>query len=321
MTQKLQSNISHRRGVSYVKLAGVVDEDNQLGELVDQIGAGTVVIDLAEVERINSCGVRDWVNWLGRVEAKPAKVVLVECSPPIVAQINLVTNFVGGGTIKSFYAPYFCAECNQEKVLLVDVADVAGARTGEVDPPTCRCDDCDLVMDFDDLPDSYFAFLRGPSPRLAGGDELDSVLREFAATGDRGKVRARTSSPNLSTAHGTSPGAGAGAGAGVPSLQSIARVATAAPSRAPSPTALELAGASAVAPAPAGARPASNPRPVTAVPVGARPTTVPPPAARPAPVVQTAPTARTSGSSKLLLVIMATALVASTALLIYLLVA
>jgi hypothetical protein len=32
MTQKLQSNISHRRGVSYVKLAGVVDEDNQLGD-------------------------------------------------------------------------------------------------------------------------------------------------------------------------------------------------------------------------------------------------------------------------------------------------
>jgi hypothetical protein len=275
------------------------------------------VIDLAEVERINSCGVRDWVNWLGRVEAKPAKVVLVECSPPIVAQINLVTNFVGGGTIKSFYAPYFCAECNQEKVLLVDVADVAGARTGEVDPPTCRCDDCDLVMDFDDLPDSYFAFLRGPRPRLAGGDELDSVLREFAATGDRGKVRPRTSSPHLSTAHGTSPGGGPG----VPSLQSIARVATAAPSRAPSPTALELAGASAAAPVvPPAVRAASQPRPVTAVPVGARPTTVPPPS-RPAPVVQTAPTARTSGSSKLLLIIMASALVASTALLIYLLVA
>ena len=51
-----------------VKLAGVIDEDNELGRLVDKIPAGTAVIDLGEIERINSCGVRDWVNWLDELE-------------------------------------------------------------------------------------------------------------------------------------------------------------------------------------------------------------------------------------------------------------
>ena len=278
-----------------VPVTGAIDEDNELTSLTDKIPAGTAVIDLGEIERINSCGVRDWVNWLGRVEAKPARVVLIECSPPIVAQINLVSNFTGGGSVKSFYAPYFCAECNQEKVLLVDVADL-GEGGGPIEPPTCRCDDCDLVMDFDDMPDSYFAFLTAPGRlRLADADQLDSVLREFASAGaaERGKVRPRTSNPNLG--HGTPV-------ASVPSLQSIARVSASLPARAASPAVLELA-------------PVAPPV-VVAPPVIAAP--------RPLVTTATAPTTRAprtaDRSSKVLLVVMITALALSTALLVYLLV-
>ena len=60
------------------------------------------VEDLGEVERINSCGVRDWVNWLSQIEANNVKVVLVECSPAIVAQINLVNNFTGSGAVDGY---------------------------------------------------------------------------------------------------------------------------------------------------------------------------------------------------------------------------
>ena len=44
----------------------------------------------------------------------------------IVAQINLVSNFTGTGVVKSFYAPYFCPNCDREKVLLVETRDMAG---------------------------------------------------------------------------------------------------------------------------------------------------------------------------------------------------
>ena len=68
MSQKFQSSVQHRSDVSYVKLGGVIDEDNELTDLVDKIPTGTAVIDLGEIERINSCGVRDWVNWLSKLE-------------------------------------------------------------------------------------------------------------------------------------------------------------------------------------------------------------------------------------------------------------
>jgi anti-anti-sigma regulatory factor len=217
MSQKFQSAVHHRDDVSYVKLAGVIDEDNELTDLVDKIPAGTAVIDLGEIERINSCGVRDWVNWLGRLEGNTTKVVLVECSPAIVAQINLVNNFTGSGVVKSFYVPYFCPECDEEKVLLVEAGDMGA---GPHEPPTCRCDECDLVMDFDDMPDSYFAFLSNQK-EVAEAEKINGVLQEFqqAADGEKSKIRSRVGTTSLS-------GPSVSSLPSVPSLPSISRPGT-----------------------------------------------------------------------------------------------
>src|SRR5829696_2143232 len=212
MSQKFQASVQHRGDVSYVKLGGVIDEDNELGDLVDKIPNGTAVIDLGEIERINSCGVRDWVNWLSKLEANGTRSVLVECSPAIVAQINLVNNFTGSGVVKSFYVPYFCPECDEEKVLLVEATDM-GPPPHE--PPTCRCDECDLVMDFDDMPDSYFAFLSNQR-KLAEPDKINGAMRDLGQGAEGKKVRSRASQPNLSS--GSKPS--------VPSLPSIQKTST-----------------------------------------------------------------------------------------------
>jgi anti-anti-sigma regulatory factor len=215
MSQKFQAAVHHRDDVNFVKLAGVIDEDNELTELTEKIQASTVIIDLGEIERINSCGVRDWVNWLGKVENKNTEVVLVECSPAIVAQINLVNNFTGSGVVKSFYVPYFCPECDEEKVLLCEAADL-GPPPHE--PPTCRCDECDLVMDFDDMPDSYFAFLASQK-KVPRPEKIQSVIDEFASGDDeKSKIRSRVGSQNISSA-----GIPSGSLPTVPSLPSISR--------------------------------------------------------------------------------------------------
>src|SRR3954447_1947133 len=206
MSHKFQASVQHRGDMSYVKLGGVIDEDNELADLVDKIPTGTAVIDLGEIERINSCGVRDWVNWLGKLEGQSTRSVLVECSPAIVAQINLVNNFTGSGVVKSFYVPYFCPECDEEKVLLVEASDM-GPPPHE--PPTCRCDECDLVMDFDDMPDSYFAFLSSQR-KLVEPDKINGAMRDLGrgseptADGNvRNKTGSRASQPSLS--HGSKP--------------------------------------------------------------------------------------------------------------------
>jgi anti-anti-sigma regulatory factor len=220
MNQKFNVEVTQRDDVTYIKLSGVVDEDNELASLVDRVGAGTTVIDLAEIERINSCGVRDWVNWLTKMEKKGARVIMVECSPAIVAQINLVNNFVGDGAVKSFYAPYFCPSCDLEKVLLVELDEMAGQDKPKA--PVCRCDECDGVMDFDDMEESYFAFIQ--TTKLAEfSSEVRTVMAELVpeeSTGER-KVRSRVSSVGSSV---SSTGTGSGSmpsSVSLPSLPSV----------------------------------------------------------------------------------------------------
>jgi anti-anti-sigma regulatory factor len=246
MSQKFQASVQHRGDVSYVKLGGVIDEDNELGDLVDKIPTGTAVIDLGEIERINSCGVRDWVNWLSKLETNGTRSVLVECSPAIVAQINLVNNFTGSGVVKSFYVPYFCPECDEEKVLLVEATDM-GPPPHE--PPTCRCDECDLVMDFDDMPDSYFAFLSNQK-KLAEPDKINGAMRDLGrgSEPDGKKVRSRASPPKLSS--GSKPS--------VPSLPSIQRTST-----QPASSAFQAAAASGKSPSKPGSKPQLGSKPPT----------------------------------------------------------
>lgn len=165
--------------VTFVKLSGVIDEDNELDRSTRKLTGQTVVLDLAEVQRINSCGVRDWVNWLSELDAAGKRVVLARLSPCIVTQLNLVNNFVGRAYVRSFFAPYYCARCDIESLCLLQVSDFAGQsspRAPRVDDPRapsvrCQKNPAEKVcgLEFDDIEASYFAFL----PRAAAQKDAD----------------------------------------------------------------------------------------------------------------------------------------------------
>ena len=233
LNQKFLAALTPREEVCYLKLSGVIDEDNQLQSLTEQIPGGTVILNLAEIERINSCGVRDWVNWLGKLEKSGASVVLAECSPAIVAQINLVHNFTGDGAVKSFYAPYFCPACDLEKVLLIEAAEMAGQTPPQA--PTCRCDECDGVMDFDDMEESYFAFLTS-GRKIAQNAKVDAVLSEMSPSDSKGerKIRSRVGISSISGLQGGLPSSSSLPS--VPSLPSITRPPTGPGAAASAPT-------------------------------------------------------------------------------------
>ena len=160
-------------GVTFLKVSGVIDEDNTLAGSLKKIEGGTVLMDLSEVRRINSCGVRDWVNWLNDLADRNKRVIFLRCSPCIVNQINLVNNFVGQGKVKSFFAPYYCPRCDCEQLELLQVEQFAGMARPTA--PGVRGRDCNQAtceMAFDDIEEAYFAFL----PRNTG-QVVDAALK------------------------------------------------------------------------------------------------------------------------------------------------
>ncbi len=151
----------HRSGQGYSLLAvsGIIDEDNELVRMQKYLTEPIIILDVAEVTRINSCGVRDWVNWLGDVCQNARHTILIRCSPAVIAQANMVTNFCASASIYSFKAPYFCDECDKasERLLTVDQFGEHSAPRA----PEFLCEICGSPLEFDDFEESYFAFLSG----------------------------------------------------------------------------------------------------------------------------------------------------------------
>jgi anti-anti-sigma regulatory factor len=156
--EKLVATIEQRRsGARLIKLAGVLDEDNGLDALVEKVGTGTALINLAGVERIDAGGLGDWSNWLAALEAKGIRPIFVACSPAVVEQLNRNKDFSGNGIVKSFHVSYYCGSCGTDKVLLVHISDM-GATPHSA--PPCTCDSCGGEMTFIDESGTYFDFVR-----------------------------------------------------------------------------------------------------------------------------------------------------------------
>src|SRR5690606_19170358 len=148
--------IKERPGFTTVEFTGEIDENADFSELRRQL-KGAVVFKLGEIRRINSCGVREWVNFV-RELPEVGELTFTHCSPAIITQLNMIYNFRGSAAVRSFYAPYICESCNLEEEKLLDVA--THFPNGEIDRvPDFTCAKCGEQMEFDDLPDRYLSFL------------------------------------------------------------------------------------------------------------------------------------------------------------------
>jgi len=158
-TTALSWRIHERAGSTSVQFFGEIDENVDFGELGDRLAnRGVLVFDLGEVRRINSCGVREWVNFVrGLTHLAGTDLTFVACSPAIVTQLNMIYNFRGPAKVRSFLAPYVCTHCDTEEEKLLDVATHFPGR-GRL-PPTFTCTRCSSPMEFDDLPERYLSFL------------------------------------------------------------------------------------------------------------------------------------------------------------------
>ena len=147
--------VDHRIALDVVTLAGVIDEAADLGPLRALV-APTLELDLRGIQRINSSGVRAWIDF---VRAVPATVALrfVRCPPAIIDQCNMVLGFLGHGRLESFYAPLTCRECDEQVEQLFTTAAV---KAGYGSLPATPCPRCRRPMAIDDLEDQYLLFVR-----------------------------------------------------------------------------------------------------------------------------------------------------------------
>ncbi len=162
--------------VTCLRLAGTIDEQFEGKRLAGTVKGGTLVLDLGEVRKISSFGCREWVDFVGEAGERVGELLLVECAPKVIDQLNMVLNFAGKGRVYSFYAPYRCDYCDVERRVLLQVdRDLDAIKA--LKPPEQPCESCGNPSYFDEDPASYFSFV-AQQP----GFELDPGVAAFLSS-------------------------------------------------------------------------------------------------------------------------------------------
>src|SRR5436190_1951319 len=80
--------------ISCLRFRGTIDESFDGKKLATTIKAKKLILDLASVTKISSFGVREWLSFIGTVDKSVPQIYLINCTPKVVNQINMVANFV-----------------------------------------------------------------------------------------------------------------------------------------------------------------------------------------------------------------------------------
>ncbi len=161
-------------GITCLKFAGTIDESFGGKQTAAGIACDTLVLDLGGVRKISSFGIREWVDFIAAVEAK--SIVLIECAPKVVDQLNMVANFAGRARVYSFYAPFRCDYCNTEHRVLLEVGrDFDAIKAMKL--PERPCPACGESMYFDDDGATFFSYLASQ-----GAFALEPPVAGFLAT-------------------------------------------------------------------------------------------------------------------------------------------
>jgi hypothetical protein len=147
--------VVERNGEDLVTIAGVIDENADLSPLT-RLGGKPVRIHMRGVRRINSFGVRAWMDAIRQIPTS-SPIRIVHAPPPVVDQCNMVNGFSGHGRLESFYAPMTCAECDEQVDQLFETA-ASRANGGRL--PATPCHRFGRNMEVDDLEEQYLLFVR-----------------------------------------------------------------------------------------------------------------------------------------------------------------
>ena len=149
--------------ITCLKFSGTIDEGFEGNKIARAIRCETLVLDLGGVKKISSFGIREWIDFVGVAINQAKELLLIECAPKVVDQLNMVANFAGGGRVFSFYVPFRCDYCDSEHRVLLEMArDFEAIKTMRLAERPCPS--CDESMYFDEDSSTYFSYVLGQGP-------------------------------------------------------------------------------------------------------------------------------------------------------------
>lgn len=153
MSAGLKIDVVKKDGIVEAVFEGQIDEDSNFSSL-EGITADVMVFDLEKVNLINSCGIRDWIEFQKALSPN-MKLIYRKCPQVIVEQLNIVKGFIRQNSeVESFYAPYFNEAKDEEIKVLLTPSQIKDGMA-----PLLKDADGN-ELEFDEIEAQYFSFLK-----------------------------------------------------------------------------------------------------------------------------------------------------------------
>ena len=140
-------------------LSGAIDDTANVLGLIKHAVRGRLVLDLGGIQFINSIGVREWIRFQQAAAAAGVQLELHRVAVVLVHQFNIVPATRGTAQIRSFFAPFFCEDCDAEHDMVLDERLHSDELRDRVAPPM-KCPTCKRLMPFRDPPELFLTFLK-----------------------------------------------------------------------------------------------------------------------------------------------------------------
>ncbi len=146
-----------------IAFEGILDETSRLPELSEPV-KGELRLDLEKLTLINSMGIHKWITWMRHRTNMQGSMVLVNCRPVVINQINILRGFLPDyARVDSFFVPYSCENCGfDEKLLLKRGVEYDDQRQVQFATEKA-CPSCGGVLGLDIMHDRYFKFMNRKS--------------------------------------------------------------------------------------------------------------------------------------------------------------
>jgi hypothetical protein len=154
MTSALTSALTWTKEGDRISLVGRIDENADLNALAAEIPWEGATVDLSGLTRINSIGVREWMDFVSSLAPRPVR--LERCAPVFVEQLNAIANFTGQATLVSVMSAFECEHDGNNVNIEVKIDD---ARKNIL-PAAPTCSRCGAEMIPAQENDLYYRFLR-----------------------------------------------------------------------------------------------------------------------------------------------------------------
>jgi hypothetical protein len=118
-------------------IEGIISEQANLPQALGQLPR-ELHLYCGGIPRITSFGVKQWIEFFTKATKLGTRVTFHECSPAVINQANMITNFLCGGRVQSLFLPFACLKCKREMIELFELKDllVPGYTPN---PISCSC--------------------------------------------------------------------------------------------------------------------------------------------------------------------------------------